>query len=88
MLALARLLIFGLIALTVLYLGISWYSRSARRKKMERDWEQAGRPGDRDAYIEAGMVQYEKSLRKRLIWLVYIVPVTLVFVIIYVTNFM
>jgi len=88
MLALMRLLIFGLIALTALYLGISWYSRSMRRRKMAQDWEEAGRPGDRDAYIEAGMVQYEQSLRKRLIWLVYIVPVTLICVIIYVTNFM
>jgi len=88
MLAWMRLLIFGLIALTALYVGISWYSRSARRKKMELDWEEAGRPGDRNAYIEAGMKQYEKSLRKRLIWLVYIVPVTLISGIIYVTNFM
>ncbi|MGR3520473.1 MAG: hypothetical protein ACU0EF_10350, partial [Roseovarius sp.] len=78
MLALMRLLIFGLIALTALYLGISWYSRSARRRKMAQDWEDAGRPGDRDAYIETGMQQYEKSLRKRLIWLVYILPVTFV----------
>ena len=63
MVALMRLLIFGLIALTVLYLAISWYSRSVRRQKMERDWEEAGRPGDRNAYIEAGMKQYEHSLR-------------------------
>ena len=62
--------------------------RSARRRKMELDWEEAGRPGDRNAYIEAGMKQYEHSLRKRLIWLVYIVPVTMVVVIIYLTNFM
>ncbi len=88
MVALMRLLIFGLIALTVLYLAISWYSRSVRRQKMERDWEEAGRPGDRNAYIEAGMKQYEHSLRKRLIWLVYIVPVVTVVVIIYLTNFM
>ncbi|WP_417726513.1 hypothetical protein [Roseovarius sp.] len=87
MLALMRLLIFGLIALTLLYLAISRYSRSVRRQKMARDWEEAGRPGDRNTYIETGMVQYERSLRKRLIWLVYIVPVTTVVVIIYVTNF-
>jgi hypothetical protein len=88
MVALMRLLIFGLIALTVLYLAISWYSRSVRRRKMERDWEEAGRPGDRSTYIETGMAQYEQSLRKRLIWLVYIVPVVTVVVIIYLTNFM
>ncbi|EAQ24243.1 MULTISPECIES: hypothetical protein [unclassified Roseovarius] len=87
MLALMRLLIFGLIVLTLLYLGISWYSRSQRRQKMEHDWEEAGRPGDREAYIEAGMIQYQHSLRRRLILLVYIVPVTTVAVVIYMTNF-
>lgn len=87
MLALMRLLIFGLIVLTLLYLGILWYSKSQRRKKMEYDWEEAGRPGDREAYIEEGMAQYQHSLRRRLIWLVYIVPVTTVAVVIYMTNF-
>lgn len=87
MLALMRLLIFGLIALTALYLGLSWYFRSVRRQRMAQDWEEAGRPGDREAYIEAGMMQYQQSLRRRLIWLVYIVPVAVVTVVIYVTNF-
>lgn len=87
MLALMRLLIFGLIALTALYLGLSWYFRSVRRQRMTQDWEEAGRPGDREAYIEAGMMQYQQSLRRRLIWLVYIVPVAVVTVVIYVTNF-
>jgi len=87
MLALLRLLIFGLIFLTAVYFGLSWYFRSERRRRMEQDWEAAGRPGSRDAYVEAGMEQYQQSLRRRLIWLVYVVPVTAVIVIIYITNY-
>ena len=87
MLALLRLLLFGLIFLTAVYFGLSWYFRAERRRRMERDWESAGRPGTRDNYVEAGMNQYQHSLRRRLIWLVYIVPVTAVVVIIYVTNY-
>lgn len=87
MLALMRLLIFGFILLSALYIGLLWYSRTRRRRRMEEDWVTAGRPGDRDAYIETGMHQYERSLRRRLIWLVYVVPVTAVAVIVYVTNF-
>ncbi|NCQ24578.1 MAG: hypothetical protein COW54_11365 [Rhodobacteraceae bacterium CG17_big_fil_post_rev_8_21_14_2_50_63_15] len=87
MLALMRLVIFGLILLTAVYLGVSWYSRRSRRRKMEADWEATGRPGDRDAYIGEGMAQYEASLRRRLIWLVYIVPVSVIAVIIFMTNF-
>jgi len=88
MLALFRLLIFGLIFLTVVYFGLSWYFRSERRRRMEHDWEETGRPGSREAYVEAGMEQYQQSLRRRLIWLVYIVPVTAIIIIIYVTNYM
>ncbi|MGI3211399.1 hypothetical protein ACROSR_09815 [Roseovarius tibetensis] len=88
MAALLRLLIFGLIFLTAVYFALSWYFRAERRRRMERDWEDAGRPGARDAYVKAGMEQYEQSLRRRLIWLVYIVPVTAVIAIVYVTNYM
>ena len=87
MAALLRLLIFGLIFLTVVYFGLSWYFRRERRRRMERDWQKAGRPGNREAYVDAGMEQYDQSLRRRLIWLVYIVPVTAVIVILYVTNY-
>jgi hypothetical protein len=87
MLALMRLVIFGFILLTAIYLGLSWYSRRNRRRVMAADWDAAGRPGDRDAYIEEGMAQYETSLRRRLIWLVYIVPVSVIAIIIFMTNF-
>ncbi|RXV64024.1 hypothetical protein C6W92_08090 [Roseovarius sp. A46] len=87
MIALMRLLIFGGIALAALYLGLSWYFRAAHRERMERDWEAAGRPGNREAYIEEGMAQYERSLRRRLLWLVFILPVTAVAAIIWFTNF-
>lgn len=88
MLALLRLVIFGFIVLTVIYFGISIYSRSARRRKLLKEWQDTGRPGDKDAYIETGLSQYERSLRRRLIWLVYIVPVTVIVLIIYLMNFM
>ncbi|MFO7759701.1 MAG: hypothetical protein R6V26_14715 [Roseovarius sp.] len=87
MLALFRLLFFGLIFLTVVYFGLSWYLRAEHRRRMERDWEATGRPGTREAYVEAGMEQYNKSLRRRLLLLVYIIPMSTVIVIVYVTNY-
>lgn len=87
MAALARLLIFGLIALTLLYLGLSWHFRRERRRRMERDWIDAGRPGDRDAYITEGMAQYERSLRRKLLWLVYVLPLSAVVLLVWLTNF-
>lgn len=87
MVALGRLLIFGLIVLSLIYIGLSWHFRAQRRKRMERDWEETGRPGNREAYIAEGMTQYERSLRRKLLWLVYILPVSAMVLLIWLTNF-
>lgn len=83
------LIVGGFLALTALYLMISVYSRSVRREKLEKRWDahhDGGDPAERAAYIEEGMVQYEKGFRKKLIVLVYVVPVVAVSTIMYLTN--
>jgi hypothetical protein len=87
MLALARLLVIGFVVLTVIYVSLSLYSRSVRRGKLEREWDEEIQTGDREAFIEDGMRDYDGSLRKKLILGVYIVPITLVVIVIYLTNF-
>ena len=87
MLALARLLIFGFLALSVVYICLSLYSRAVRRAKLETWWEEEGRPGERDAYIEEGLKEYDGSLRRKLILGVYVVPMVLIVLIVYLTNF-
>ncbi len=87
MLAFGRLMFFGLIALTVIYVCLSFYSRSVRRGKLKTWWEEEGRPGDLDAYVEKGLADYDGSLRRKLILGVYVVPICVVALIIYLTNF-
>lgn len=85
--AIARLLVLGFVAMTVLYVLVSLYSRSVRREKLEERWEREGRPGDRDAYVEAGMEEYSGSFRRKLILAIYVVPTIVLVVVIYLTNF-
>ncbi len=83
-----RLIIFGLLGMTVIYCLVSWYSRSVRLERLEKDWD-ADPQGDddaRSAHIEAGMVSYEKGFRKKLILLIYVVPVVFVTTAFFVTN--
>ncbi len=93
MIALFRLAVFGLIFLTILYFLVSLYSRSVRREKLE-GWAQekitAGELDEaaRGSFVEDGMRDYEGSLRKKLIWGVYVVPICMAMVMLYVTNFM
>jgi hypothetical protein len=85
--ALARLIIVGFIVLTVIYLSLSLYSRSVRRTKLRQKWEEDIRRGDRDAYVRRGLKIYDRSLRRKLLWGVYIVPVVTIAVVIYLVNF-
>lgn len=86
----ARLVLFGFIALSVVYLSISIYSRSVRREKLEEAWAEENEGSTdmaaRDAYVEAGIVAYNNSFRPKLIGLVYIIPTVIVIAIIYLTN--
>lgn len=102
MIALFRLLVIGFVVLTVIYVCVSLYSRSVRRSKLNAAWEAGDRDGDwrvdgadatgpyqdRDSYMQAGMAQYDASLRKKLILGVYVIPAVIVAFIIYATNFM
>lgn len=88
MLALLRLLVFGFLILSVLYVTISIWSRATRARKLTRDWRREGGTGDKDAYISEGLADYDRSIRRKLILLVYIVPVVVIVVIVYVVNFM
>jgi len=82
-----RLVIFGFIGLTILYFLLSVYSRSLRREELENLWDADQGPGERESFIDEGMLAYEKGLRKKLIWLVYVIPTLAVIAAIYLLNF-
>ncbi|WP_421702859.1 hypothetical protein [Aliiroseovarius sp.] len=88
---LVRLLVFGFIGLTVVYFAVSIYSRSVRREKLENQWAE-DHPGDtesaeRDAFVEAGMAEYNAGIRPKLILLVYVVPLLAGALLLYLINF-
>lgn len=85
-----RLVIFGFIALSIVYVLVSLYSRSVRREKLEEEWAErypdGGDAEAREAFLEEGMAAYHSSLRKRLILLIYILPPIVVGTIMYLVN--
>ncbi len=92
MIGMIRAGLMAFVILTVVYLLVSIYSRSVRREKLEKAWDtDPAREGaaiaDRDAYIEAGMADYRGGLRRKLIWLVYIIPMAAVLATVYAVNY-
>ncbi|RKF16120.1 hypothetical protein D6850_00685 [Roseovarius spongiae] len=87
MAALLKLLVYGFLFLSVIYVALSLYSRAVRAGKLRAEWDASGRSGDKEAFVEAGLKEYDGSVRRKLILLVYIIPMAAMGTIIYLTNF-
>jgi len=89
MLPMLRLMFMLLIVLTVVYIGVSIYSRRVRRAKLAARWDEKDiLTVDRETFIERGLKKYDNSIRRKLILGIYIVPLITIAVLVYVTNFM
>ena len=86
MIGFIRLVGIALIALTVVYVSLSFYSRSIRRSKLKKKWHDGTQLVDRDTFVQRGLERYDGSMRRKLILGVYVVPVVAFTVIIYLTN--
>jgi len=88
--AFVRLVVFGFLILSVVYLCVSLYSRSVRREKLEKEWDasppEGATPDTRASFIADGMAVYESGMRKKLILLIFVIPPIIVGTIIYFIN--
>lgn len=87
MIGFIRLVVMGFVALTVVYVCLSFYSRSVRRSKLRKKWHDGKQLVDRDTFVQRGLERYDGSIRRKLILGVYVLPMGVVAVIIYLTNF-
>ena len=82
-----KLVVFGFLLLSVIYLSLSVYSRSVRREKLEKEWDEEKPEGiTRDAFVAKGVAEYNVGLRPKLLLLVYVVPAVFVAAVVYLTN--
>ncbi len=86
MLGILRAWLVALVILTVFYWLLRTYFRSTRREALEKRFDEEGLTGDRDIWVEAQMKDYGRSLKLRLLWLVYILPLAAVAGIIFYVN--
>lgn len=84
--AFARLMGLVLIGLSVIFVSLWFYARTAKREKLEAEWDQNQGPGRRESFVKAELMAYESSLKRKLIWGVYVIPSFLLGTLIYVTN--
>lgn len=91
MAAFFRLILFLLIAEALFYLLLRVYLRSLRRERLEETWDErhSAMPGNTPArreFVRRSMIGFDKTLKSRLLLLVFVLPNLAVMGIIYWVN--
>ena len=91
MAAFFRLILLLLIAQTVFYLLLRVYLRSLRTERLEEIWDErhpalSGNTPARRAFVRRSMIGFDRTLRSRLLLLVFVLPNLAVLGIIYWVN--
>lgn len=76
MLGLLRLLAFLIGCLTVIYVCLWFWLRAGARVRLEAEWDRKRPPLPRHTHVRIGLAAERDALRRRLIWGVYVIPVT------------
>lgn len=89
--ALIRLLLILLVVELVFFVLLRLYFRSLKAERLERDWdarhpEAAGDSPARRAFVARAMTGFERSLKARLTWLVFVLPTVAVIAIVVLVN--
>lgn len=79
------LLVFFLV-LVALHLVVRVWLRLRERRRLAEEWELGPQEGDREAFMDSGMDEYDRSLRKRLLWLTIVLPMAGLILLLYVLN--
>lgn len=87
MIGLARLFIGLMIVLTIIYWCLVFYFRAGERDRLEKEWHETQPPLPMERFVENGIEEYKSSLRRKLLWGVYIVPIGLICGLVYLINF-
>ncbi|HID67893.1 MAG TPA: hypothetical protein EYP31_06475 [Roseibacterium sp.] len=75
MLGLGRVAIVMMVGLSVVYICMFFYLRSGARMRLEEDWVNQGRPGEREAWVEQRIAPVASRIRLWLVLGVYVIPV-------------
>ena len=72
--------------LVALHLVVRVALRLRERRRLVEEWEAGDRMGDRERFVAEGMADYDRSLRKRLLWLTIVGPMAALAALLYVLN--
>lgn len=83
MASLIRLVAVAAVALTVIYICLLAYFRASARETLEAEWSASDRDGTQEDHVAEHLPERMKALHRRLILGVYVVPLSLLVLLVY-----
>lgn len=83
MASLIRLVAVAAVALTVVYICLMAFFRASAREQLEKDWSSSDRTGTQEDHVARHLPDRMKALHTRLIVGVYVVPLSLLVLLVY-----
>lgn len=88
---LLRLMAFLFLIEAIFYLLLSIYLRSTKKESLEKEWDRrhpdrAGHSPERSAFVRRSMAGFQKTLKARLVGLVFVLPTIAIGVIAWYVN--
>ncbi len=87
MIGLVRNLVIIIAVLTAIYAALSYLGRRRAADKVRGDYASAKTPLSEEAFLDAGIAKYQKSLRRKLIVGVYLIPLFFAGLLIYLAQY-
>jgi hypothetical protein len=82
-----RIYLVAFVVLTIFYGLLRLYSRSLRKEKLEERWDETKPEGiSREDYVRQGLAEYDRSVRPKLLALIYVIPFIVIGITIYMVN--
>lgn len=69
-----------------LHLVLRLWLRLRERRRLGQEWEAGDRLVTREIFVQTGMDDYDRSLRKRLLWLTVVLPMAGLILVLYLVN--
>ncbi|CAA9409971.1 MAG: hypothetical protein AVDCRST_MAG15-1531 [uncultured Rubellimicrobium sp.] len=81
-----RVVLIFFVLLVALHLVLRLWLRLRERRRLGQEWEAGDRLVTREIFVQTGMDDYDRSLRKRLLWLTVVLPMAGLILVLYLVN--
>ncbi len=75
------------LVLSAIYVALSLRARLKQRDKLSAEFESSDKLVDKQEFVASGLQKYNKSFRPKLIFGVYLVPIAIIAVLIYLAQY-